>query len=101
MAYRFHEPRRDVGRQGKLSRWCMARESREVWLKRVERWRESGLSVKEFARELGINAHTLAGWRWRLRAEDRSTPIRDDHGDQSRRCGAKSEPHPIEFVEIA
>ncbi len=46
----------------------MERKSREVWTKRVERWQDSGLSVKEFAREVGVNPHTLAGWRWRLKA---------------------------------
>lgn len=46
----------------------MARETREVWAKRVERWRDSGLSLKEFAAEIGVNANTLAGWRWRLGA---------------------------------
>jgi hypothetical protein len=44
----------------------MARETREVWAKRVERWRDSGLTVKEFAAEIGVNANTLAGWRWRI-----------------------------------
>jgi transposase-like protein len=44
----------------------MARENREVWAKRVERWRDSGLTLKEFAAEVGVNANTLAGWRWRL-----------------------------------
>ena len=46
----------------------MARETREVWVKRVERWRDSGLTLKEFATEIGVNANTLAGWRWRLGA---------------------------------
>ena len=44
----------------------MAREGREVWAKRVERWRDSGLTLREFAAEVGVNANTLAGWRWRL-----------------------------------
>lgn len=44
----------------------MARETREVWVKRVGRWRDSGLTLKEFAAEIGVNANTLAGWRWRL-----------------------------------
>lgn len=35
-------------------------------MKRVERWRDSGLTLKEFAAEIGVNANTLAGWRWRL-----------------------------------
>jgi hypothetical protein len=49
----------------------MARESREVWVKRVERWRESGLTAQEFAAELGVNAVTLANWKYRLSAEER------------------------------
>jgi len=47
----------------------MRTEQREVWVQRVRRLGESGLSAKEFAREIGVNAHTLAGWRWRLRRE--------------------------------
>jgi hypothetical protein len=31
----------------------MGRESREVWEKRLARWRESGLSAREFAAEVG------------------------------------------------
>jgi hypothetical protein len=31
------------------------RASAEEWQKRVERWRESGLSADQFAAELGIN----------------------------------------------
>ncbi len=78
----------------------MARESREVWSKRVERWRESGLSIKEFARELGINAHTLAGWRWRLRAVERSGATPHGSDPSRRRGGAKRERPPIELIEI-
>lgn len=50
----------------------MARESREVWAKRVERWRESGLRANEFAAEVGVNAATLAQWKYRLAAEARA-----------------------------
>jgi hypothetical protein len=49
----------------------MARESREVWTKRVERWRDSGLSAKEFADETGVKANTLQNWGYRLAAERR------------------------------
>ena len=49
----------------------MARESREVWFKRVERWRESGLSAAEFATEVGINAGSLRHWGWRVNADRR------------------------------
>jgi transposase-like protein len=46
----------------------MARDAREVWAKRVERLADSGLTAKEYAAEIGVNANTLAGWRWRLRS---------------------------------
>jgi hypothetical protein len=49
----------------------MAREKREVWEKRIARWRESGLTSKEFAAELGVNAATLMHWKYRLAAEAR------------------------------
>jgi transposase-like protein len=79
----------------------MARESREIWAKRVERWRDSGLSVKEFARELGVNHHTLAGWRYRLGAEEQSTATSKHAGESTPRSGARSdETKAIEFVEL-
>lgn len=43
------------------------RASREEWRKRVERWKDSGLTAKEFAAESGINAGTLQFWRYKLR----------------------------------
>jgi len=42
------------------------RMSAEEWQKRVERWRESGLSADQFAAELGINAGTLRFWQYKL-----------------------------------
>src|SRR5262245_17895954 len=57
----------------------MARDGHEVWAKRVERWRESGLTAKEFAAELGVNANTLAHWGWRLR-QDMERPKRRRRG---------------------
>lgn len=47
------------------------RVAREEWAKRVERWRDSGLSCAEFAAELGINPRTLTYWRYILRKEAR------------------------------
>lgn len=47
----------------------MARETREIWKKRVERWVDSGLTAKEFAAEIGVNVNTLAHWKWRLSKE--------------------------------
>jgi transposase len=40
--------------------------TREKWAKRVERWRDSGLSAKEFAAQTGFNARSLTWWRWHL-----------------------------------
>lgn len=45
------------------------RVSREEWAKRVERWRDSGLTTAEFAAELGINPRSLTFWAWALKRE--------------------------------
>lgn len=42
------------------------RASRDEWAKRVERWRDSGVSAEQFAAELGINAGTLKYWKYKL-----------------------------------
>jgi transposase len=44
----------------------MEQDTRELWSKRVERWKDSGLSAREFASEMGINPQTLSYWRWKL-----------------------------------
>ena len=43
------------------------RASRDEWRKGVDRWKDSGLTAKEFASETGINAGTLQFWRYKLR----------------------------------
>lgn len=45
------------------------RESREVWAKRVERWKDSGLVCAEFCSEIDVNPRTLLYWAWRLRKD--------------------------------
>jgi transposase-like protein len=52
----------------------MKAEPREVWVQRVKRLADSGLTVREYAREIGVNVHTLAGWRWRLQREAVESP---------------------------
>jgi hypothetical protein len=56
------------------------RVGREEWAKRVQRWRDSGLTCAEFAAELGINPRTLTYWKWVLekeaRGEKRAWPAR-------------------------
>ncbi|MGE3671943.1 MAG: hypothetical protein AB7K71_19895 [Polyangiaceae bacterium] len=32
----------------------------------MERWRDSELTAKEFAAEIGVNASTLTYWKWKL-----------------------------------
>jgi transposase len=39
---------------------------RDEWAKRVERWKDSGLTAKEFAGEMGINPRSLVFWKWQL-----------------------------------
>jgi transposase len=63
----------------------MPRASRETWAKRVERWNESGLSAAQFANETGVNAKTLAFWKWRL----------------GRDAGTKRGSRPPKFVEVS
>jgi len=42
------------------------RTSREEWRKRVERWKDSGLTAEQYASELAINAKTLRFWKYKL-----------------------------------
>lgn len=43
----------------------------EQWRKRVQRWKDSGLTAREFAAETGLNFHTLRYWSSRLQGEKR------------------------------
>jgi hypothetical protein len=66
------------------------RVTREEWAKRVERWRESGLTCAEFSAELGINARTLTYWKWVLgkeaRGEKRTWPKRQGPSSRAKRA---------------
>lgn len=44
----------------------MERDARAIWAKRIERWRESGLTAKEFAAELDVRPNSLSYWRTKL-----------------------------------
>lgn len=52
------------------------RTSRDEWRKRIERWRESGLTAEQYAAELGINAGTLKFWKYKLGRPERATAER-------------------------
>lgn len=83
-----------------------SRVAREEWSKRIERWRESGLTSAEFAAELGINPRTLMYWKWVLgkeaRGEKREWPSRKSVGRARRTLtrDAESKPELPELVEV-
>lgn len=74
---------------------------RETWAKRVERWKDSGLTAKEFQAESGINARSLSWWRWRLAGGE---PAKKKRTRSSKRPdGALSKTPavtPLSFVEV-
>ena len=75
----------------------MDRTSREEWAKRVERWSDSGLTAKEYAAEIGIKAHTLSWWKWRLSS---GAPAQGRRR-RARRARATGAGTPLTFVEMA
>jgi hypothetical protein len=74
----------------------MERADRETWAKRVERWKDSGLSAKEFATELGVSPRSLMWWKWQLGRRDPSPRA------PARRARKKtSAVTPLTFVEMS
>jgi hypothetical protein len=86
----------------------MGRASRDDWAKRVERWKDSGLSAKVFAAEVGVNASTLSYWKWRLAADSKKRiarkRTRKNTAVVTRKSPAKKTAslavRPLSFVEI-
>lgn len=76
----------------------MQKETRETWAKRVERWKDSGLTAAEYAAETGINAHSLSWWRWRLGAPPSSVPPTRRRPRKAPAI-APAEP-PLTFIEV-
>jgi hypothetical protein len=64
-----------------------------VWTKRVERWRDSGLGVKEYAAQAGLSADRLRHWGWRLAKPSGSEP---DHSPSPSPIAT-----PLSFVEVS
>lgn len=71
----------------------MAKTTSAEWAKRVERWQDGGLSVKEFAAELSVNAGTLAYWKYMPRRE--SAP--DERAESPGIRKAESSPFQIPY----
>jgi hypothetical protein len=78
------------------------RASRQEWRKRVDRWRDSGLTAAEFATETGINPRTLTFWSCVLGKADRAKS--SPPASASRRPTSISTPAPtkrdLPLVEI-
>jgi len=61
-----------------------ARADRDEWRRRVERWKDSGLTAKEFAAEMGLNAGTLQFWHYKLKGSERpARPPRPKHPSEA------------------
>jgi hypothetical protein len=67
----------------------MARVSRADWIKRVERWGDSGLTAKQFAVENGVSPQSLTFWKWKLRREAGAHAHVEDSRAKSSRADAR------------
>lgn len=77
----------------------MARASRAEWAKRVERWKASELTAKEFCAESGLNPSTLSYWSWKLRSTGEQ-PRHPKRGKRRARKKPVAEPKG-EFIAVA
>jgi hypothetical protein len=83
-----------------------SRVAREEWAKRVERWRDSGLTCAEFAAEIGVNPRTLTYWKWALgkeaRGEKRRTLVSRTPRPRAGRAATMAAEQPVlpAFVEV-
>jgi transposase-like protein len=75
----------------------MSRASRDTWAKRVERWKDSGLPLREFAGEVGVNPSTLSYWKWRL---SREAPKSAAPRKAALKKAASLAVRPLSFVEL-
>jgi transposase len=78
----------------------MERVSRETWAQRVERWKDSGLTAKEYAAEVGINAHSLYWWKWHLTSAASGKPAGEGRRSRPRKKAATDETAGVTFVEL-
>lgn len=68
------------------------RSRRAQWAEQVRRWRQSGLTAREFAGRRGIKVGTLSHWAWRLK---RATAADPDGGPVKRAVRPRAR-----FVEV-
>jgi transposase len=79
----------------------MARASRAEWAKRVERWKDSGLSAKQFATEIGVSAQSLTFWSWKLRKPENSDGAPTARRMDTRETRTETQPKFLQLVPAA
>jgi transposase len=75
----------------------MAKTSRAEWAKRVERWKDSGLTAKEFAAELDVSPNSLTFWKWKLR---QIPNVVSASRGESKRGRLKRDGAPAKFLQL-
>ncbi len=65
-----------------------------LWAQRVAKLEASGESCKKYARRIGVNPNTLAGWRWKLRRNKAAV------GEKGAQLGATPQEDELSFVEV-
>lgn len=73
------------------------RRSREEWSRLVDALRLSGEPVDAFASNVGVNARSLAWWRWRLGSASGPTPRKEPTVESM----PAHPPTPGVFIELA
>jgi len=76
----------------------VAKADREEWAKRVQRWKDSGLSAREFAAETGLKSTSLTYWRWRLKKEQ--VAVSETTPPATIAIARKRVPKALQFVEL-
>jgi transposase len=79
----------------------MAKATREEWSKRIERWKDSGLSAKDFANETGISQRSLSWWRWQLGRKATEPTLARPTQRRKREAKAAPPASRMTFVEVS
>ena len=67
-------------------------ELRKVWRQRIERQRQSGLTVAEFSQQEGVSPKTFYAWKRKLRGSSRSRSKRTARQQPTRTPGPSAGP---------
>jgi transposase len=79
----------------------MERTARKVWAERVAKWKESGLTLREFASQQGIHHRSLSWWKWQLTSKTPGTAPKRRRRRQAPAPIAKTTASsPLTFVEM-